>query len=286
VLPGAVYHVWSRGVRKLAVFEDDLDRMCFCMLLAEAVARYNVVFYSVCQMGNHYHFVLETPRGNLSEALQFINGEYSRLANQRHGRRGHSFEERFGSQVVEREHYLRRVNRYVVLNPVKARLVTRAEDWKWSTYRATAGLEPAPAWLQTDWITWAFKAATIEEAQERYRTYVNEPRALKARWSARDIALGPASFRKTMAAALEELKEDRRIPTVAQLPERVELATLFDPVTGIPRESTVLDAHAKHGYCVTEIASFLGVHRMTVTRIIRRMMLKTGTRKPLGLLTS
>ena len=260
-----------------------MDRTCFWMVIAEAVARYNVVFYSACQMGNHYHFVLETPRGNLSEALQFINGEYSRLTNQRHGRTGHSFEARFGSQVVERERYLRKVNRYVVLNPVKARLVSTAGAWQWSTYRATAGLEPAPAWLQTDWIRWAFKASTIEEAQDRYKAYIDEPRALKVRFSPRAIAIGSPSFRKAMSEAFDALEEDRPMATVAELPQRVELASLFDPATGLPRESTILDAHAKHGYCITEIASFLGVHRMTVSRVIRRMMVKTGRRKPLGL---
>jgi hypothetical protein len=82
---------------------------------------------------------------------------------------------------------------------------------------------------------------------------------------------------------LDELTEDRRIPTVPKLPDRVDLATVFDPATGASRAAAILTAHATYGYCVTEIASFLGVHRMTVSRIIRRMMVKSGKRNGLGM---
>jgi REP element-mobilizing transposase RayT len=242
------------------------------MVIAEACERFNVIVYSACQMGNHYHLVLETPRGNISEALQFINGEHAKTTNQRHGRTGHSYEARFHSQIVEREQYLRKVNRYVVLNPVQARMVRAPEDWNWSSYRATAGLEAPPAWLNIDWIVWAFDAATLEEAQARYKAYVHEHNALKVRFSSRAIALGPRAFRKAMAQALDDLKENRRVPTVPRLAERVDLATLFDPANGVSQDEAALTAHLKHGYCITEIASFLGVHRMTVSRAVQRLL--------------
>ena len=117
-----------------------------------------------CLMGNHYHVVGDTPRGNLSDVMRFLNGCYARASNRRHGRTGHLFEGRFRSLVIQRESYLKRVVRYVVLNPVRAHLVTDAAAWPWSTYCATAGLQAPPDWLSVDWLDWAFAAGTRAEA--------------------------------------------------------------------------------------------------------------------------
>lgn len=96
-------------------------------------------------MPNHYHLVLDTPRGNLSDSMRHIYGVYTQTSNRLHQRTGHVFEGRFKSFVVQRESYLRPVVRYVVLNPVRARLVADVAAWRWSSYRATAPLETAPA---------------------------------------------------------------------------------------------------------------------------------------------
>ena len=158
----------SRGNRKSAVFTTDDDRRCFMNALGETALTYHVRVYAACLMGTHYHIVLDTPRGNLSATMRQLNGEYSQDSNRRHERTGHTFEARFHSIVVERERYLRRVARYVVLNPVKGGLCADAASWPWTTYRATAGLEPCPPWLYIDWLEWAFKADSRSEAQERY----------------------------------------------------------------------------------------------------------------------
>ena len=173
--PGAVYHVMARGNRKSMIVDDDDDRRTFMNTFGEAAGDYHVRVYACCLMGTHYHTLLDTPRGNLSEFIQTVNGEYSKAFNRRHGRVGHTFEQRFESLVVQREKYLRRVARYIALNPVKARLCRDGADWPWSTHRATAGLDAAPAWLHLEWLRWAFRANRLPDAQLSYLEYVRDP---------------------------------------------------------------------------------------------------------------
>src|SRR5215210_8075808 len=179
--PGAVYHVMSRGNRKSVIFEDDVDRRRFLTIAELTASRYDLRIYGFCLMGNHYHLLLDTPRGNLSDAMRNLNGCYTQASNRRHTRTGHVFEGRFRSIVVERESYLRRVCRYIVRNPVRSGLAGDPAGWLWSSYRATAGLEPRPALLYLDWIDWAFGAHSRTEAQRQYRLYVNDPVTTKER---------------------------------------------------------------------------------------------------------
>jgi REP element-mobilizing transposase RayT len=265
-LPGATYHVGTRGVRKLPIFEDDVDRRLFWKIVDETVTRYDLRIYEACQMGNHYHFVIETPRGNLSDAMRFLNGEHARKANRRHGRCGHLFDARFDAQLIHGEAYLRRACRYVVLNPVKARMVHGVGDWKWSTYRATAGFEEAPSWLHTKWIDVAFKATSREESQQRYRAYVNQPAGLKTRIPRDACAFGPPKFVAAVADAMRG-ERDVPLPRRPRLPPRVDLAVLF---ANNDRDAAIYEAHVTYGYLLTEIAAFLGVHRVQVSRGLQR----------------
>ena len=124
--PGALYHVMARGNGKSMVVDDDDDRQRFMEIFSMAAIDYGVRVYACCLMGTHYHALLDTPRRNLSEFIRSLNTEYSKAFNRRHARVGHTFEQRFVSLVVQREKYLRRVARYIALNPVKARLSTDA----------------------------------------------------------------------------------------------------------------------------------------------------------------
>ena len=107
-------------------------------------------------MTNHYHCVVETPDANLSKGMRQLNGVYTQSINRRHRLVGHPFQGRFKAILVERDAYLLELTRYVVLNPVRAAMVSQAGDWPWSSYRAMVGQEPAPAWLQTDWVLGQF----------------------------------------------------------------------------------------------------------------------------------
>jgi REP element-mobilizing transposase RayT len=137
--PGAVYHVTSRGNARAAIYADDTDRQTFLALLTQVVQRYHWLCHAYCLMDNHYHLVLETPEGNLAPGMRQVNGLYTQGYNRRHGRVGHVLQGRYKALHIERDSYLLTVCRYVVLNPVRTGMVRTAQDYDWSSYRATAG---------------------------------------------------------------------------------------------------------------------------------------------------
>lgn len=270
-IDGAAYHVMSRGNRKLPIFEDGYDRRCFDNVVGEAVRRYKIRIFAGCQMGNHYHFVLDAPRSNLSDAMQYINGVFSQESNRRYGRTGHLFEARFHSLVVQRERYFRRSCRYVVRNPLQGGLVRDVADWPWSTYKTTAGLEQGPSWIQTDWLEWAFDVDSAEDARQKYQEYVNNPRIRTITVDFRAVALGTKTFKKWVAQASQN-ESDRPLPRVSPLPDRAPLETLFAELrfNRTTRSEIIEAAHSIHGYSLAEIARFLGLDRSNVSRAVRK----------------
>ena len=103
-------------------------------------------------MDNHFHIVVETVDGNLSAGMRQLNGVYTQWHNRSHNRVGHVFQGRFKAIIVQREAYLLELARYVVLNPVRARMCSVPEDWPWSSYRSMLGQTQAPAWLERNWL--------------------------------------------------------------------------------------------------------------------------------------
>jgi len=134
-LPDGIYHVVSRGVPETRIFLSDLDRTGFVRLLEHVEHRHGWVCHAYCLMATHYHLVLASTRQALSDGLCELNGIYARGFNQRHGRFGHLFADRFSSRLIESEEYLYDACSYVVLNPVKAGICERVEEWPWSYSR-------------------------------------------------------------------------------------------------------------------------------------------------------
>ena len=91
-------------------------------------------------MDNHYHLFIETPEGNLSQGMRQLNGVYTQRFNRCHNRVGHLYQGRYKAILVQKETYLLELSRYIVLNPVRARMVNAPQEWPWSNYRATIGL--------------------------------------------------------------------------------------------------------------------------------------------------
>lgn len=147
--PGAFYHVTSRGNEQRNVFSDNQDRERFLSYLESAVERYGAVVHVWCLMENHYHLFLETPRGNLSQIMRHLNGAYTTSFNVRHQRSGHLFQGRYKAIVVEADSYALELSRYIHLNPVRAKLTEKPEDYSWSSYRGYIGREATPPWLTT-----------------------------------------------------------------------------------------------------------------------------------------
>ena len=146
---GALYHITSRGNARKAIYRDDEDRRIFLDILFNVNKRYNWICHAYCLMNNHYHLIIETPDGNLSKGARQLNGVYTQTYNKRHHRVGHIFQGRYKAILVEKESHLLEVCRYVVLNPVRAKAVARPEEWRWSSYRGTSGMEKPHPCLTT-----------------------------------------------------------------------------------------------------------------------------------------
>jgi putative transposase len=148
-IPGALYHVTSRGDRREPIFVDNFDRNALLDVLADGLARMDALVLAYCLMGNHYHLVVHTRQANLSRLMRHVNGVYTQRFNRRHGLVGHLFQGRFKAILVDRHSYLLEVCRYVDLNPVRAGLVAQPADWPWSSYAAHTGRHLGPPWLDS-----------------------------------------------------------------------------------------------------------------------------------------
>ena len=131
-LPDGIYHVTGRGTGGIYVFMDDVDRARFTVLLREAAQQFDLQLIAWCLLGTHFHLIVDSRREQLSRAMHRLNGLYAQRFNNRHARRGHLFEERFSSWVIETEEHLHRAIEYVIENPVAAGLCSRPEEWIWS----------------------------------------------------------------------------------------------------------------------------------------------------------
>lgn len=145
--PGLVRHVMARGNGRMKIFLDDREFQWFTALLGEVVEEFAFECWNYCLMPNHYHLTLRPTLSNLSEGMHRLNGRYARWWNKRHQHVGHVFQSRFKDQIVQEDQYGLTLGRYIALNPVRAGLAARPEDWMWSSYAAIIGLRAGPGFL-------------------------------------------------------------------------------------------------------------------------------------------
>ena len=131
---GAYYHILSRGNARDDIFLNDKDRQDFLNLLEEMSDRFDVDIYSYVLMTNHYHLLLRTRKSNLSKCMQWLGTSYTRRFNLRHSRCGHLFQGRFKSILIENDSYLMQLSCYIHRNPLRAGMINRLADYKWSSY--------------------------------------------------------------------------------------------------------------------------------------------------------
>jgi putative transposase len=136
-LSGGVYHVTSRGDGREDIYLTDADREIWLEVFSQVCARFNWICHAWCQMSNHYHILIETPEANLAKGMRQLNGVYTQRFNRIHEWVGHVYQGRYKAILVERDSYLLELARYVVLNPLRAKMVKRLENWPWSSYLAT-----------------------------------------------------------------------------------------------------------------------------------------------------
>jgi REP element-mobilizing transposase RayT len=150
--PGAFLHVFNRGVNKQIIVQDEQDRRTFMSLLAETVKKFNLLLFAYCLMDNHFHLFLQISERNLDKALRHLLSNYSRYVNNRYDRVGHLFQGRYQSRVVDTDAYGLALIRYIHHNPLEAGLVSKIEDYPWSSYACYVGKLPQWDWLNIDWI--------------------------------------------------------------------------------------------------------------------------------------
>ena len=245
--PGAFYHVTSRGNERKAIFRNDRDRQKFLSYLESAHESYGARVHVFCLMENHYHLLLETPRGNLSQILHHVNGAYTTYYNVKRRCSGHLFQGRYRALLVEKESYCQELSRYIHLNPVRAALVKEPEDHVWSSYSAYIGLERKSSWLKTSLIL-SYFSLDVPAAQKKYRGFVEEGVKVPMRNPLDDVYastfLGSESFINRIWKRKSGLtgQDTRNIPALKLLAERPSLSEIQEAVEKVIGSS---DPHYK-----------------------------------------
>ena len=139
--PGAYYHVAARGNNGEAIVRNDFDRLDFLRWLSRIVFDYRWRVVTYCLMTNHYHLLMRATEGGFDRGMQLLNSGHARRMNRKHGRTGHLFRNHYSWWPVESDEHLHEAVRYIVLNPIRAGICTKPEEWPWSSYRAAVDLE-------------------------------------------------------------------------------------------------------------------------------------------------
>lgn len=172
IAPGYPHHIVERGHNRQTVFFTDGDRSAYLATLCQFREQLGLQIYAYCLMTNHVHLIVNPGKDshNFSLLMKRLAGRHTRRLNQLKRRTGTSWEGRFKCSPIESDTYLLACARYIDLNPVRAHIVARPEDYGWSSLQARTGLSNCP-WLDPDPCLLAL-APTIEQSQQRYREFV------------------------------------------------------------------------------------------------------------------
>jgi REP element-mobilizing transposase RayT len=284
--PGAVYHVTSRGDMREPIYRDDADRLLQLDVLATALDRFDAQVLAYCQMGNHYHLVLNTRQGNLSRLMRHLNGVYTQGFNRRHGLVGHLFQGRFKAILVDRDAYLLALCRYVERNPVAARLVQVPDAWPWSSCQAHLGQVPTPPWLDSQGLYGHLLGqaprtlAQQRRAQALYADLVGQAQTGDdSFWTSAlrgQIYLGDETFVDRMRAkAGAEVLQAKAVPRMQRSSAKT-WAQCLELCNG-DRDQALVLAYREGGLTMTALAATLGLSVTHISRLIAARKMAGGT---------
>jgi len=279
--PGAYYHVTSRGNERKNIFKTQGDKVKFLDYLSSATQRYGAVIHVYCLMDNHYHLLLETPEGNLSQIMRHINGAYTTYFNIRHNRCGHLFQGRFKAILVEADAYAAELSRYIHLNPVRAGIVQHPEDYQWSSYGAYIDQDQSVEWLRSDFILGYFGE---RDAINKYRNYVEKLIDIEYESPLQNVIgstiLGTDAFiMRITGKHIETNTPQRDIPAIRQLatrptPEKIINAvnTCFKSDKKLARQAGMFLCHRYSGAKLQDIAEHFSVGSSAISEASRRFI--------------
>ena len=279
---GALYHITTRGNAKQKIFKNQVDQKTFLNLLTQVNKRYKWHCHAYCLMNNHYHLVIETEEATLSKGMRQLNGVYTQAYNGRHHRVGHLFQGRFKAILIEKETYLLEVCRYVVLNPVRAKIAQRPDAWEWSSYRGTAGIHKPHPCLTVEWILAQFGTSGAE-ARRRYQKFVQEGVGGVSLWKKvkGQSLLGEESFIEKVRPVFEGRKQNQEIPRTQRYLARPELEKMFQGITRgdkNQRDRLIQKAVEEYGYSQRAVADNLKMHYSSVSRIVNGNKMKINNK--------
>ena len=220
---GALYHVLSRGNEQKAIYYDDQDRSSFLAALGEMSERFEIDVFAYVLMGNHYHLLIKTHRANLSKSMQWLGLTYTRRFNLRHCRAGHLFQGRFKSLIVQNDAYLMQLSCYIHRNPLRAGIVHRLADYRWSSYKAYAYGDKASEWLKTKPIFSRLKGKDKHKAyREKVQHYAKEEKKL---WEdlRHGLIIGSKKFVEKIRSAYLPEKLQKEIPQQRDMAKDIDI---------------------------------------------------------------
>ncbi|WP_213608082.1 transposase [Pseudoalteromonas sp.] len=266
---GALYHVTSRGNERKSIYLDESDFEGFLKVLGDVCERYNWTIHSFCLMHNHYHLLVETPDANLSKGMRQLNGVYTQWFNRKHQRVGHLFQGRYKAILVDKDAYLLELNRYIVLNPIRAKMVKSLSKWPWSSWHFMMGLGQVPEWFEIDKMLLQFgKYKAI--ARRKFAQFVEQGEGVDP-WTniSNQVFLGDDEFVKEHLALLQEQESDLSEVPHKQIQKQVlsleEYAQKFDN-----RNDAIKAAYASGGYTLKEVGGYFKLHYSRVSRIVAK----------------
>lgn len=274
--PGAFYHVTSRGNEQKDIFKSKKDREKFISYLESASVRYGAVIHAYCLMTNHYHILLETPHGNLSQIMKHINSSYSTYFNVKRKRAGHLLQGRYKAILVDADAYATELSRYIHLNPVRAGIVAVPEDYPWMSYRYYTG-EKVPGWL-TAGFTLEHFSKDIETAREKYKCFVhdliNQEYQSPLLETVASTILGCPEFVSAIQERhLNSKKADRDLPALRELTYRPSLDDIVAAVKKVfpenERLTTKAGVYLCHRYSGAKLKEIGAMFRLTESGVTR-----------------
>ena len=264
--PGAIHHVMSRGINRQRIYLGRPDYDAFLRELLDCVRRFEWRCLAYCLMDNHFHLLIETPQANLNFGMRDLKSGYAFGLNRRHGTSGPRFGERYKAKLVQDGSYLLAVARYIALNPVRANLAMRAEDYEWGSYRLLAAGEPSR--LVDEASLLARLAPDIEDARRYFVQLVADGSGLPA-YDAKRSIFGDVDF-----VSAHSPVEPPQQP-VARAAWNEARPAISQVIAGRSREEAIRAARITYRYTLREIAEALGCSTETVRRVMRTWDVRT-----------